>query len=73
MQPSLPEIEVHLVNTVLTNGARYYVDHAIPNTRRRNVRRSLNFSPRIGLESSFSNVRWRPARRFLGVGEDIIV
>ncbi len=27
-QPS--EIETHLVNTVLTNGARYYVDHAHP-------------------------------------------
>jgi proteasome accessory factor A len=25
-----PEIETHLVNTVLTNGARYYVDHAHP-------------------------------------------
>ncbi len=27
---SPPEIETHLVNTVLTNGARYYVDHAHP-------------------------------------------
>ncbi len=25
-----PEIETHLVNTVLTNGGRYYVDHAHP-------------------------------------------
>ena len=25
-----PEIETHLVNTVLTNGSRYYVDHAHP-------------------------------------------
>ncbi len=25
-----PSIETHLVNTVLTNGARYYVDHAHP-------------------------------------------
>ena len=25
-----PEIEAHLVNAVLTNGARYYVDHAHP-------------------------------------------
>ncbi|HET9091456.1 MAG TPA: proteasome accessory factor PafA2 family protein, partial [Acidimicrobiales bacterium] len=23
-----PEVETHLVNAVLTNGARYYVDHA---------------------------------------------
>ncbi|MHB1129242.1 MAG: proteasome accessory factor PafA2 family protein, partial [Ilumatobacteraceae bacterium] len=25
-----PDIEMHLVNRVLTNGARYYVDHAHP-------------------------------------------
>lgn len=25
-----PDVETHLVNTVLTNGARYYVDHAHP-------------------------------------------
>ncbi len=25
-----PEVETHLVNTVLTNGGRYYVDHAHP-------------------------------------------
>ena len=25
-----PEIEAHLVNAVLTNGSRYYVDHAHP-------------------------------------------
>src|SRR3954447_19485769 len=25
-----PGVETHLVNTVLTNGARYYVDHAHP-------------------------------------------
>ena len=28
-----PEIETHLVNAVLTNGARYYVDHAHPRCR----------------------------------------
>ncbi len=27
---SSPEVETHLVNAVLTNGARYYVDHAHP-------------------------------------------
>jgi Pup amidohydrolase len=27
---SPPEVETHLVNVVLTNGARYYVDHAHP-------------------------------------------
>jgi proteasome accessory factor A len=30
-EPSMaPAVETHLVNTVLTNGARYYVDHAHP-------------------------------------------
>ena len=30
-EPSMaPEVETHLVNAVLTNGARYYVDHAHP-------------------------------------------
>ena len=29
-QSSPPEVETHLVNAVLTNGARYYVDHAHP-------------------------------------------
>ena len=28
--PSAPEVETNLVNAVLTNGARYYVDHAHP-------------------------------------------
>src|SRR5881275_2864739 len=27
---SPPEVDTHLVNAVLTNGARYYVDHAHP-------------------------------------------
>ena len=30
MVMSPPEVETHLVNAVLTNGARYYVDHAHP-------------------------------------------
>ncbi len=29
-EASPPEVETHLVNAVLTNGARYYVDHAHP-------------------------------------------
>jgi Pup amidohydrolase len=29
-EPSPAEVETHLVNAVLTNGARYYVDHAHP-------------------------------------------
>ena len=29
-EPMPPQVETHLVNTVLTNGARFYVDHAHP-------------------------------------------
>jgi len=32
-----PQVETHLVNTVLTNGARYYVDHATRSTPRPSV------------------------------------
>ncbi len=34
-----PEVETHLVNAVLTNGARYYVDHAHPELSTPGVRR----------------------------------
>ena len=34
-----PEIETHLVNTVLTNGARYYVDHRASRVLDSRVRR----------------------------------
>ena len=34
-----PEVETHLVNAVLTNGARYYVDHAHPELSHAGVRR----------------------------------
>ena len=34
-----PEVETHLVNAVLTNGARYYVDHAHPELLDARVRR----------------------------------
>jgi proteasome accessory factor A len=34
-----PEVETHLVNAVLTNGARYYVDHAHPELSTPRVRR----------------------------------
>ena len=34
-----PEVETHLVNAVLTNGARYYVDHAHPEISHARVRR----------------------------------
>lgn len=37
-----PEIETHLVNAVLTNGARYYVDHAHPEISTPECRNALS-------------------------------
>ena len=36
-----PEFETQLVNTVLTNGARYYVDHAHPEVSTPECRNAL--------------------------------
>ena len=46
-----PEVETHLVNAVLTNGARYYVDHAHPEISHARVPTALEV------------VRLRPRRR----------
>jgi proteasome accessory factor PafA2 len=68
-----PEIETHLVNTVLTNGARYYVDHAHPEYSTPECADALEL------------VRWdkagertlarsmQAARRTLPEGQDIVV
>ncbi len=40
-----PEVETHLVNAVLTNGARYYVDHAHPEYSTPRVRQRLRRHP----------------------------
>ncbi len=37
-----PEVETHLVNAVLTNGARYYVDHAHPEVSTPECRNALS-------------------------------
>ena len=45
-----PEIETHLVNAVLTNGARYYVDHA-PSSARPNALTPSNWCASTGQPS----------------------
>ncbi len=64
-----PEVETHLVNAVLTNGARYYVDHAHPELSTpecadarvgRGVRPGGRADPAAG--------RWPAARRLLPDG-----
>ncbi|HUZ20039.1 MAG TPA: depupylase/deamidase Dop [Acidimicrobiales bacterium] len=68
-----PEVEKHLVNTVLTNGARYYVDHAHPeySTPECSTARQLVAHDKAGelvLERSMA-----AARRLMAPGEEIVV
>ena len=68
-----PEVETHLVNTVLTNGARYYVDHAHPeySTPECATAAELVVQDRAGelvLERSMA-----AAKPLLGPGESIVV
>jgi Pup amidohydrolase len=68
-----PEVETHLVNTVLTNGARYYVDHAHPeySTPECSTASELVLHDKAGemvLARSMA-----AAQRLLGDGERIVV
>ncbi|HVB06522.1 MAG TPA: depupylase/deamidase Dop [Acidimicrobiales bacterium] len=68
-----PEIETHLVNTVLTNGARYYVDHAHPeysSPECSNVRELLTFdrAGEVILQRSMA-----AAKRVLPAGDEIVI
>jgi proteasome accessory factor A len=68
-----PEVETHLVNAVLTNGARYYVDHAHPecSTPECADARSVVVWDRAAeriLQTSMD-----AARRLLPAGQEIVV
>ena len=68
-----PLVERHLVNTVLTNGARYYVDHAHPeySTPECTTVLELLAADRAGeivLERSMA-----AAKQMLGAGQEIVV
>src|ERR1700741_2702824 len=68
-----PEVETHLVNAVLTNGARYYVDHAHPeySTPECSTVYELLLADRAGeaiLERSMA-----AALRWMAPGEQIVV
>ena len=68
-----PEVEMHLVNTVLTNGARYYVDHAHPeysSAECSNVHElvCVDRAGEVIIERSMA-----AARRVLPAGEDIVI
>src|SRR5215213_7000733 len=68
-----PEVETHLVNVVLTNGARYYVDHAHPELSTPecgDARSVVRFdrSAEVILQRSME-----AARRILPPGQEIVV
>jgi Pup amidohydrolase len=68
-----PEVETHLVNVVLTNGARYYVDHAHPELSTpecADARAVVRFdrSAELILQRSMD-----AARRLLPAGQEIVV
>ena len=54
-----PEVETHLVNAVLTNGARYYVDHAHPEYSSPECADALEACATTRRGSASSPVRWR--------------
>ncbi|MCP5027163.1 MAG: proteasome accessory factor PafA2 [Actinomycetia bacterium] len=68
-----PEVETHLVNAVLTNGARYYVDHAHPELSTPEVTDALSIviwdraAELIAIESM------RAATEILPPGQELIV
>jgi proteasome accessory factor A len=68
-----PEVETHLVNTVLTNGARYYVDHAHPEYSTPECADALEL---VCADKAGERVLARSmqaARRILPVGQEIVV
>jgi proteasome accessory factor A len=68
-----PEVETHLVNTVLTNGARYYVDHAHPeySTPECIDARELVIADKAGERILARSMR--AAARLLDPGQEIVV
>jgi proteasome accessory factor PafA2 len=68
-----PEIETHLVNTVLTNGARYYVDHAHPeySTPECADARELVVADKAGERILARSMQ--ASRRLLGLDQEIVV
>jgi Pup amidohydrolase len=68
-----PEVETHLVNVVLTNGARYYVDHAHPEMSTpecADARSVVRFDRAAEVILARS---MEAARRLLPTGQEIVV
>ncbi len=68
-----PEIETHLVNAVLTNGARFYVDHAHPEMSTPECADALSVTRFDAAGEIIMQRAMEAARRILPPGEEIIV
>ncbi len=68
-----PEIETHLVNAVLTNGARYYVDHAHPEYSTPECSDPLQLICHDRAGEVVLARSMEAARHLLGPGEEIVV
>ncbi|HTX00950.1 MAG TPA: depupylase/deamidase Dop [Acidimicrobiales bacterium] len=70
---SPPEVETHLVNTVLTNGARYYVDHAHPEYSTPECATALELVTHDRAGELVLIRSMEAAKRLLPPGEEIVV
>ncbi len=68
-----PEVETHLVNTVLTNGARYYVDHAHPEYSTPECADALELVLADKAGERILARSMKAARRLLDPGQEIVV
>jgi proteasome accessory factor A len=68
-----PEVEMHLVNTVLTNGARYYVDHAHPEYSSPECSNPLEILTYDRAGERVVQQSMVAARRLLPPGEEIVL
>ena len=68
-----PEVETHLVNAVLTNGARYYVDHAHPEISTPECRDALEIVQWDRAAELIVQRSMIAARRYLPEGAEIVV
>ena len=68
-----PDIETHLVNAVLTNGARYYVDHAHPELSTPECADPLSIVQYDRAAELIVERSMRAARRMLPPGQELVV
>ena len=68
-----PEIETHLVNAVLTNGARYYVDHAHPELSTPECADALSLVVYDRAAELIAARSMEAAKMLLPAGEEIVV